>query len=90
MGSLEGHTGDRGDSQDVLGADLLEGLPGAQRQARPGGVEKFGEFGDRALADPGARAFERDAEVLGQKNGLDDGAADAVGEQDVSFGAVGP
>ena len=90
LGSLEGHAGGYGNSRDVLGADLLEGLSCAQGQARPGGVEEFGEFGDRCLADPGARAFEREAEVLGQGNGLDYGAADAVGEQLVSFSAVGP
>src|ERR1700751_758020 len=87
---FKGYAGDGGNSRDVLVADLLEGLSCAQCEARPGGIEKFGEFSDRCLADPGARAFQGDAEVLGQRNGLNDGTADAVGEQEVSFSPIGP
>ena len=71
-------------------ADPFEGLPRGQRETRPSGIEQIRKFSDSRFADAATRAFECHEEVFREGLRFDDGATDAVRNQEVAFGSVGP
>jgi hypothetical protein len=90
QGSGDCDTGERSHLRLVLVGDPFEGPACSLRQTGPSAIEQLGKFGDSRLTDPGARTFERHAKIFWKGFRFDDGTADAIRDQEVTFGAIGP